>query len=81
MLRSPEPDPLRGVFRWARTKTGRYLGTYWVGVLVIGVASVFVSNTLGPPANPKVDQRIENGLIGVLIAAGSCFFWCLVTLC
>jgi hypothetical protein len=66
-----EPDPGRGVFRWARYQAARHRGTFWIGSVLFGIAGIIAGVVLTPPANASVSQRIWEGLIGLLLGTAA----------
>jgi hypothetical protein len=57
------------VLRWALTRAKAHLDRFLVGTVVLGIVSLFVSNTLVLPANPSAGQRLLYGVVGLMLAA------------
>lgn len=62
-------DPMGSVFKWARQEAKVHRGTFFVSGFGITAASVLATSLVSLPRTPTTEQRIVNGLIGLLIGA------------
>jgi hypothetical protein len=75
-------DPMRGSLRWAWKQAPRHRDRFAVSVVILGLASVAISNLETIPAGASSGQRIGYTSIGflaaVLLAVATSIIWALV---
>jgi hypothetical protein len=64
-----QPDPMRGVFRWAFGRVGSHLNQFALGSLGLTALIVLLSNAFALPTNATFRDRALNGLLALLFAA------------
>ncbi|HEY2599583.1 MAG TPA: hypothetical protein VGJ79_14030, partial [Candidatus Dormibacteraeota bacterium] len=61
-------DPMLGSLRWAWKQTPKHRDRFVVGVVILGLASIAISNLVTIPADAATGERIAYTAIGFLAA-------------
>lgn len=82
MAERQTPDPLRGAFRWAWHETPRHRDRFAVSVVILGLASIVISNLITIPTDVSAGARIGlttlSFVAAVVLAIVVAFFWALL---